>query len=76
MNLVCLIPLLPVLGPSQQVDYQYQKVAEYNTPKHDHTNTELTTPKYVALVYWLFGAVRTCKTPNAGETFSEPPLSA
>lgn len=52
MNLVCLIPLLPVLGPSQQVDYQYQKAAEYNTPKHDHTNTELATPKYVALVYW------------------------
>ena len=30
---------------------------------------EYATPKYVALVYWLFWAVGNCKTANAGRNF-------
>ena len=67
-NLGCLIIYicLPMLGASQWVDYKYWKVAGHATPKYDCKSLGLATPRYAALVYWLFGTAGTWNTAKAG----------
>lgn len=75
MNLVCLIIFLPVLGPSQQVDYESWRVAEPTTPKSDCRRSGLATPSYLALVCWWLWAAGVWTVANEGRAFLWIPLT-